>query len=69
MVPKPPLATHVRIESAEHASELLSDAETRFFNMLETCALYYPDSIRPGWLLEHEVSLSHLVIQHDIPQM
>lgn len=69
MVPRPQLGSHVRVESVEHAAELLGDAETRFFNMLETCARFYPDAIRPGWLIEHEASLSHLVIQHDIPQL
>lgn len=68
LVPRPQLSTHIRVDSAQHAAELLEDAETRFFNILETCARFYPDAIRPGWLLDHEVSLSHLVITHDIPQ-
>lgn len=60
--------THIRVESDEHAAELLEEAETRFFNMLETCARYHRAAIRPGWLEEHEVSLSNVVITHDLPQ-
>ncbi len=67
-VPRPSLVKTVRIDSTEHAAELLEQAETHFFNMLETCARYYPTAIRPGWLLDHEVSLSQTVISFDIPQ-
>lgn len=60
--------THIRVESTEHAAELLQEAETRFFGMLETCARFHPGAIPRGWLEDHEVELSTIVQTFDIPQ-
>lgn len=62
------LPTSLTFKGTEEAAELLAEAENFFFFVLESVAMMEPQAIRPGWLEEFDVSLSHLVIKHDVPQ-